>query len=176
MRKIVLIMPFLLVLLMPVANATANFTCQDTNTLLKEIEIAHYINGSLSSTEIWNQTVDCVNGCSEGKCLNENINFGFPLIFTLVGFSLGYFSFKINKTYYLLHFLFLGIALSMFLVAVSITNRYMVSVGTTTTLIDVALRGYTATMWLSIAVASYFMIVLLKNVLLRFKGLIDEKG
>lgn len=71
MKKIIYsIITFSLIFFSSVFAMDYNSTCNDTNTLIQETKIKHYIDDILDSTEVWNQTIICNFGCLNGRCLD----------------------------------------------------------------------------------------------------------
>lgn len=161
MRKILTTLAVLF--LLPTVLSGTNYTCTDSGTLLEETQIAHYVNGSLTSTDIWNQTIDCVYGCNEGKCINENVNFAVPSVFIGVGLVFAYITFKLGSDYNEFKFFFLSMSFIMMLIAVGLTNSYINVLAYSTTITAIGLRGFTVLMWGFILFVAWTLVLLIKN-------------
>lgn len=98
MRKMILMM---VLFLLPISTAfNLNTTCLDNSTVYEEIQVNYYLNGSLDSTEKWNQTSHCIHGCYNGVCVEKSngvgVNMGLGILFA--GIFLGFFGLKMDQS------------------------------------------------------------------------------
>lgn len=164
MRYKILGLMILVLLTMPTVSAfTTNSTCSGTNTLYEEMELNYYIDGSLDSTEKWNNTVTCRYGCENGKCVNEEISFTAPLVYSIIAFAFGFFAFKLNENHIAIQVLFIFTSLIIFLIASSMVTEFMESSAISSTFQLLGVKGYSILLYVFIAFLTYFFIMLLVN-------------
>lgn len=176
MRKLIYqVMIFALMLFSSVFAMSYNATCNDTNTLYEETKIYHYIDGSLDSTEIWNQTITCRFGCDEGRCINENLNFTFPLIIAAIGISLGFFSFKMDKEHAAMQLLFMSLSLMMLMSSLSIANRYVEVESSSSSLQNIGIGSFSIVVWAFRLFVLYFIIIFIWNLLLQLSDHVSKR-